>query len=88
MECSCDLDEIQQDYETFVQVFYLPIVQKYKELKKRKRFMNKQGWKRMQQAFMKEGKTRTKAKKKAKKVYTTITKYSCDYELLIDDDQE
>lgn len=88
MECTCHLEEIQQDYETFLQVFYLPIVQQYKDLKKRKRFMNKQGWKRMQRAFIKEGKTKTKAKKKAKKVYTNITKYSCEYDVLIDEDDD
>lgn len=89
MECSCDLDEVHQDYETFIQILYLPIVNKYKELKKRRRFMNKQGLKRMQDAYMKEGKEIKKAKKKAKKVYSYITKYSSDYEILNDDnDQE
>lgn len=78
MECTCDLDEVQQDYETFMQLFYLPIVHKYKVLKKRRRFMNKQGLKRMQDAFIKEGKT----KKKAKKVYYNITKYSNEYEIV------
>ena len=89
MECSCNLDEVHQDYETFVQVFYLPIVNKYKELKKRRRFMNKQGLKRMQDAYIKEGKAKKKAKRKAKKVYSYITKYSSDYEILKDNnDQE
>lgn len=82
MECCGDLDEVQQDYETFMKLFYSPIVNKYKELKKRRRFMNKQGLKRMQDEFMKEGKEKKKAKKKAKNVCTFITKYSSEYYIL------
>ena len=67
MEISKDINRLNQDYETIMQIFSLPIMNTYRRMKKKKRFIHKKRIRHMSNAYMKEGETRKKKKRKQKR---------------------